>query len=156
MEQELRAGASLFPEYYERSLGLPKGRDGDCPSLVLAYLGDGLYDLFVRDYVIFHYPGNIRRMNEKKKRLVCASAQSEIMGYLIGRKGLTEREMAVYRRARNHRSESRSKNSTILDYRRATGFEALLGDLYLRREGERLMELVSLGIRHLEGELHEG
>ena len=59
---------------------------------------------------------------------------------------------AVYRRGRNAKSVSPAKNQSITDYRRATGFEALLGFLYLRKEYERLMELVKIGLEHLKEE----
>lgn len=63
---------------------------------------------------------------------------------------LTEEEHAVYRRGRNTRSVSPAKNQSITDYRRATGFEALIGHLYLKREYDRLMELVKIGLDSLE------
>ncbi|NWO21322.1 RNAase [Oribacterium sp. oral taxon 102] len=117
--------------------------------LALAYLGDCLYDLAAREYVLCHFPGNVNRMNTEKKKLVCAAAQAEIMGYLIGQGLLSTEELSVYRRGRNHKSESHSKNSSIQDYRRATGFEALIGYLYLREDFGRMLELVSRGMRHL-------
>lgn len=117
--------------------------------LALAYLGDCLYDLAVREYVIQHYPGNINRMNKQKTMLVCAHAQSEIMGYFLGNNMLTEEEQNLYRRARNQKSETHSKNSSILEYHRATGFEALIGWLYIRKEYARMIELIGIGTRHL-------
>ncbi len=117
--------------------------------LVLAYIGDCVYDLAAREYVMQHFPGNINRMNQKKTTLVCAHAQSEIMGYLIARDFFTDEEMSLYRRGRNQKSETHSKNSSIQEYRRATGFEALVGYLYLKEDYERMTMLISEGIRHL-------
>ncbi len=139
---------SLFQEYQER-LGITKRDIGSTSLLAMAYLGDCVYDLFCRDFVIFHAPGNVNRMNRLKTQLVCAHAQSEIMGWLIGEEALTEEELSVYRRGRNQKSETHSKNSSIQEYRRATGFEAMLGYLYMKGDMRRMGELISLGIQHI-------
>ena len=139
---------SIFQEYQDR-LGISK-RDVNTTSLLaMAYLGDCVYDLFARDFVLAHAPGNVNRMNRLKTQLVCAHAQSEIMGWLIGEAALTEEELGVYRRGRNQKSETHSKNSSIQEYRRATGFEALLGYLYIKGDMNRMGELISRGIYHI-------
>ena len=69
---------------------------------------------------------------------------------------LTEEEHAVYRRGRNTRSVSAAKNQSITDYRRATGFEALVGYLYLKKEYKLLVELVTIGLESMEKELENG
>ena len=79
---------------------------------------------------------------------VQASAQSKMMRVM--QEHLTEQEHAVYKRGRNAKSVSPAKNQSVTDYRRATGFEALLGYLYLNKEYERLLELVKLGLESLE------
>lgn len=146
MEQSLN---SDFLKSYRESFDLSLLDLMQTSPMALAYIGDCIYDLVAREYVLCHFPGNINRMNQEKKKLVCASAQAEIMGYLIGKELLTEEELSVYRRGRNHKSESHSKNSSIQDYRRATGFEALLGYLYFKEDFERLLELMSVGVKHL-------
>ncbi len=139
---------SIFEEYQDR-LGISK-RDVNTTSLLaMAYLGDCVYDLFARDFVLAHAPGNVNRMNRLKTQLVCAHAQSEIMGWLIGEAALTDEELGVYRRGRNQKSETHSKNSSIQEYRRATGFEALLGYLYIKGDMNRMGELISRGIYHI-------
>ena len=75
---------------------------------------------------------------------------SKIMGYLIGQGVLTDEEMSVYRRGRNQKSATHSKNSSIQEYRRATGFEALIGYLYLTEQYERMIDLEARGIAHLQ------
>ncbi len=65
---------------------------------------------------------------------------------------LTKEEHAIYRRGRNAKSVSPAKNQSITDYRRATGFEALIGFLYLRKEYDRLMELIKIGLKNLKDE----
>ncbi|MGP1588626.1 MAG: Mini-ribonuclease 3 [Oribacterium sp.] len=146
MEQSLN---SDFLKRYRECFDLHTPELQQTSPLALAYLGDCLYDLAAREYVLCHFPGNVNRMNTEKKKLVCAAAQAEIMGYLIGQGLLSTEELSVYRRGRNHKSESHSKNSSIQDYRRATGFEALIGYLYLREDFGRMLELVSRGMRHL-------
>ena len=92
----------------------------------------------------------VHKLHEQTSRYVQASAQSKMMRAM--QPCLTEEEHAVYRRGRNAKSVSPAKNQSITDYRRATGFEALLGFLYLRKEYERLMELVKIGLEHLKEE----
>lgn len=118
--------------------------------LILAYIGDCLYDLAVREYVVSNFPGVVNAVNQKKTTFVCAHAQSEIMGFLIGQGVLTDEEMSVYRRGRNQKSATHSKNSSIQEYRRATGFEALIGYLYLTEQYERMIDLEARGITHLQ------
>lgn len=112
-------------------------------------MGDSIYDFFIRDRLIRDFSGSLNKINSKKKDLVCAKAQSDIMGFYLEKKLLTEEELSVYRRARNHKSQSRSKNSDIGDYRRATGFEAVLGYLHYQNEGERLQKLMEAGLSFL-------
>ena len=119
------------------------------PPLSLAYVGDSIYDFFVRDYLIRVFSGSLNKINGKKKELVCAKAQSSVMAFFLDKKILTEEEFSVYRRARNHKSQSHSKNSAIQDYRRATGFEAVLGFLHYRGEKERLQFLMEEGLAFL-------
>ncbi len=137
-----------FLEKYRSSFDLHPLDPMQSP-LALAYIGDCIYDLAAREYVLCHFPGNVNRMNAEKKKLVCAAAQAEIMGYFIGQDMLSDEEMSIYRRGRNQKSESHSKNSSIVDYRRATGFEALIGYLYAKEEFDRMLELMSKGMQHL-------
>ena len=80
--------------------------------------------------------------------MVQASAQSEMMRVIQG--VLTEEEHAVYRRGRNAKSVSPARNQSLTDYRRATGFEALMGWLYLKSDWKRIIDLVKIGLTHLE------
>ena len=90
----------------------------------------------------------VHKLHEETSRYVQASAQSFMMRAM--QEHLTEEEHANYRRGRNSRTVSPAKNQSITDYRRATGFEALIGYLYLKREYERLAELVTLGLESME------
>ncbi len=139
-----------FFELYKEKLNLKAVDVQTTSPLILAYIGDCVYDLAVREYVVAHYPGSVNYINRKKTEFVCAHAQSEIMGYMIGNDILTDEEMDIYRRGRNQKSVTHSKNSSIQEYRRATGFEALVGYLYVTGQYERLIEFESMGINHLQ------
>lgn len=115
--------------------------------LVLAYIGDCIYDLIIKSMVISGGNKQVHRLHEETSSYVQASAQSLMMRTM--QQSLTEEEHAIYRRGRNTKSVSPAKNQTITDYRRATGFEALLGYLYLKKRYERLLELVKIGLDSL-------
>lgn len=116
--------------------------------LTLAYIGDSFYDLIIKSLVINRGNKQVKKLHSETSRLVQASAQSEMMRVL--QPLLTEEEHGVYRRGRNAKSVSPAKNQSLTDYRRATGFEALMGWLYLRNEEVRAMDLVKIGLEHLE------
>src|SRR5699024_3801972 len=90
----------------------------------------------------------VNKLHQRASRLVKASAQSQMIQTLTPH--LTEEELSVFRRGRNAKSFTMAKNATMSDYRRATGFEALMGYLYLTEQWERILELVKLGLQ--EGE----
>jgi|GEM_PF-232033 len=153
---ERQAECAMTEKLLQNTLSMEKqGASDEAPNLsplALAYVGDSIYDFRVRDYLCRRYQENLNRVNSRKTKLVCAKAQSDLMGYLIEEKLLTEEEFSVYRRARNHKSQSHSKNSSITDYRRATGFEAFLGYLYYAGKISRLISLVEKGLEHLLAE----
>ena len=112
-------------------------------SLVLAYIGDSLYDVYVRSRLIAERDGlNAHKLHVASIRFVCAHAQSMSMSAI--EKELTEKELAAYKRGRNTKSYTVPKNADVVEYRRATGFEALLGWLYVNGRSERMEELLKL------------
>ena len=115
--------------------------------LTLAYIGDSIYDLIIKTKVISEGNKQVKKLHQETSSMVQASAQSEMMRVL--QPLLTEEEHAVYRRGRNAKSVSPAKNQSLTDYRRATGFEALMGWLYLKREWKRMADLVKIGLDHL-------
>ena len=139
-----------FNDYIQDALQLNETDVRSYSPLVLAYIGDCVYDLIIKSMVISDGNKQVHKLHEQTSRYVQASAQSKMMRAI--QPCLTEEEHAVYRRGRNAKSVSPAKNQSITDYRRATGFEALLGFLYLRKEYERLMELVKIGLEHLKEE----
>ena len=118
--------------------------------LVLAYLGDAVYELVIRTRVVNRGNTQVNKMHRMTAGLVKAEAQAKM--YMLLEEELTEEEQAVYRRGRNAKSATMAKHATMRDYRMATGFEALMGWLYLNGRLERLTELVILGLKKM-GEL---
>ena len=112
--------------------------------LTLAYIGDAIYELVIRTILGEKVNTQVNKLNQRANRLVKASAQSEMIEKL--KPHLTEEEMAVFKRGRNAKSYTMAKNATMSDYRRATGFEALMGYLYLTEQWERMLELIKLGM----------
>lgn len=112
--------------------------------LTLAYIGDGIYELIVRSVMVARTNTRAGLLHRQTSQLVKAEAQSKMMDILLPE--LNPEEESVYRRGRNAKSSTMAKNASIGDYRRATGFEALMGYLYLSDQTERLLELVKLAM----------
>ena len=118
--------------------------------LVLAYIGDAVYELLIRTKVINHGSMQVNKMHKKSASLVKAETQANIIKAI--QEDLTEEELAVYKRGRNAKSATTAKHATMIDYRMATGFEALVGYLYLHARHDRLLELIQDGLEKI-GEL---
>ena len=116
--------------------------------LTLAYIGDAVYDLIIRTVVVQQGNKAANLLHRSTVKYVNAKAQAEIIEAL--QEILTEEELAVYRRGRNAKSHTAAKNASIEDYRKATGMEALLGYLYLSDRFERILELITLGLKKAE------
>lgn len=111
-------------------------------SLELAYLGDTVYDLYVRERLV-RRGGKVQKLHKSATTFVCAHAQSEAM--LRIQDMLTEAEADVARRARNAR-QNPPRNANPAEYHRATALEALIGYLYLTKQQERLAQLLSAAL----------
>lgn len=116
--------------------------------LTLAYIGDAIYELVIRTILVEKGNTQVNKLHQRASKLVKASAQSEIIEKL--KPYLTEEEMGIFKRGRNAKSFTMAKNASMSDYRRATGFEALMGHLYLTEKWDRMLELIKIGIT--EGE----
>ena len=112
--------------------------------LTLAYIGDGVYELIIRTILVKKGNCPVNRLHKKASSLVKAGAQSAIMEVI--EEELTPEELSVYRRGRNAHSPTMAKHATMADYRRATGFEALMGYVYLKEDYTRMLTLVRMGI----------
>lgn len=105
--------------------------------LVLAFAGDAIYEVMVREYLINNNREMlVHKLHKEAVSFVKAHAQSEFMKQL--KDELTEEEFAIYKRGRNAKSGTVPKNADVQEYREATGFEAVFGFLYLTGQNERL------------------
>ena len=129
---------AILKEKYIPSLTAAEA--GSYSPLVLAFVGDSFYEQAIRTMFVLHGNARPNDLNRRKNRLVSAEAQSAMTEVLLPL--LTEEEEKIYRRGRNARSYTSAKNASITDYRRATGFEALIGYLYLTGRTERAYELI--------------
>lgn len=109
------------------------------PSLNLAFIGDSVYEILVREYLCRINAGKVGVMNKIKVEMVCCKAQAEAAKLILPL--LSEEEEGVYRRGRNVAVNSASKSSSLADYHAATGLEALFGYLYLSGRTDRVREL---------------
>lgn len=121
--------------------------------LTLAYIGDAIYELVIRTILVEKGNTQVNKLHNRASRLVKASAQSAMIEKL--KPHLTEEETAVFKRGRNAKSYTMAKNASMSDYRRATGFEALMGYLYLTEQWERMLELIKTGMEEGEADGRE-
>ena len=110
--------------------------------LALAYLGDAYYELLVRSHLLELGNMPTSELNKRAKEYVTAVKQSGMVDMLLPH--LNETELAAYKRGRNAKTGAPAKNASMIDYRVASGFEALLGYLYLTGKYERLLEILKL------------
>ena len=132
MEESIRAAFDLK----ERD---PKGYN----PLTLAYVGDSVYELVIRTKIVETAPRSLKSMNAEDASLARAVTQAAMLEAL--EQSLTDEEAEIARRGRNASPESRAKHASMQEYRMATGFEALIGYLYLKGDTDRLLELIRQG-----------
>ena len=135
----MEIGLDLFGKIAEE-LKLEKAEASTYSPLVLAYVGDAVYELFIRTKVVSAGNVQVNKMHKKSADLVKAETQAKIVRALMEK--LTPEELSVYKRGRNAKSYTSAKNASISDYRTATGFEALIGFLYLDGQTDRLCEII--------------
>lgn len=115
--------------------------------LTLAYIGDAAYELVIRSIVVKTANCQPQKLHQKVTSKVSAKAQAQMIAALLPM--LTEEEEAVYRRGRNSKPYTKAKNASMQEYLEATGFEALMGYLYLYGNYERMNELIEAGLKVL-------
>lgn len=126
----------------------PKQKEQYSP-LTLAYIGDCVYELIIRTKLVCAANASVDRLNRMGSAWAKAGTQSAMIEAVMDM--LTEDEVAAYKRGRNAHTSNRAKNATAGDYRRATGFESLIGYLYIQREFDRIMEIVKAGFEAVGG-----
>lgn len=114
----------------------------------LAFIGDAVFELLSRSYVLEHGSKQPDRLHKHNTAIVNAAAQSAMLGAIEDK--LSEEELGIYKRGRNASTATSARHQTIGDYRRATGLEALFGYLYLTEQKDRAKELFMLGLESLE------
>lgn len=114
---------------------------------VLAFVGDSVYTLFIRTMLCEKFDVKSGKLHTLANEYVKAGGQSDALENII--ELLTEDELAIFKRARNYKTHSVAKNANVIDYKRATGFEALIGYLYLIGNYKRLNQMLNLCV---EGE----
>ncbi len=112
--------------------------------LTLAYIGDAVYEMVIRTIIVERANKAANELHKKSVKYVQAGTQAAMIMAL--QDILTEDELAVFKRGRNAKSNTSAKNASITDYRKATGFEALIGFLYLMDDMDRVLYLVKEGI----------
>ena len=137
-----------------RALRYPVEDPRQIPALNLAYVGDTVYDLYVRAYLIHTHPETVHALHLLSAKMVCAQGQARAFFALEGE--LTQEELSVYRRGRNTHSGTVPKNANVADYRVATGLETLLGHLWVLGREERIDQLMAVAIRVNEETGKEG
>ncbi len=110
-------------------------------ALALAYIGDSIYDIMSREYVMKNHLGKINDLHRTVSTLVSARAQASFMKNILENNILTDIEESIYIRGKNQKNNSKAKNASIMEYKLATGLEAVFGYLYLEKNFERLEEM---------------
>ena len=111
-------------------------------GLALAYVGDAIYEIYIRDYLIEQGATKPNKLHKAATNYFSAKAQAYLIKEMLEEKLMTPEEETFYRRGRNSKSHTSAKNADVTTYRIATGFEALMGYLHLTKQTERLEELI--------------
>ncbi len=145
MSKDNKSNIPFLDEYICDRFGKEKISDPkQVSSLVLAYIGDSVYEIIIRTLLLNDSCDKVQNYHKKCISYVNCAKQREFALKLM--EFLTEEELGVFKRGRNAKSHTMPKNATPSDYRNATGFEALIGYLYLKDDMERITELLKMVI----------
>lgn len=111
--------------------------------LALAYLGDSIYEFYIRKYLINEGIEKVNELQKESIKFVSANNQSKYLNNLIENNLLTDKEIDIVYRARNHKCNHKPKNTDIITYKNSTGLEALMGYLYLEDNIKRIEEIIN-------------
>lgn len=147
MESDGRENEPLNAETITERLlgGLDKNKDpGLVSPLLLAFIGDSVYDICIRTALVKKGNRQVQKVHAEATGFVSARAQSEALERL--KKVFTGEELNVFKRGRNAKFHTKAKNASTVEYKAATGFEAVFGYLFLKGDTERIMELASVAV----------
>ena len=111
--------------------------------ITLAYLGDAVYEVFIRNYLINKGIAKVEELQKEAIKYVSAKAQARILNYLINNNYLSNEEIEIVKRGRNYKRDTHPKNTDIFTYKMSTGFESLIGYLYLDNQNKRINEIMN-------------
>lgn len=114
----------------------------------LAFIGDAVYNVYIRTYLASKSNIQTGILHKQSIKYVSAKAQSKVIDHILEK--LSEDEINIYKRGRNTNITTVSKNVDIVEYKKATGFEALIGELYIQKKIDRLEELINMSIKIVE------
>ncbi|MCD8223243.1 MAG: ribonuclease III [Clostridiales bacterium] len=146
----METGLIGAPEELAEALKLSPIDADQFSPLSLAWMGDAVYELLIRTKLLNHGSKQVNKLQKRSSSLVRAGAQAALLHQI--EEELTEQERAIYRRGRNAKSATIARHATVGEYRTATGFEALVGWLYLTNQTPRLLALIRDGLEKM-GEL---
>ena len=118
-------------------------------SLTLAYIGDAVYELYIRNYLINKGIIKINDLQKEAIKYVSAKSQNIFIQKMIENNFLTDEEINIYKTARNHKQNHKPKNTDIITYKNATGLEAIIGYLYINNKNDRICDIME----YIEGVL---
>ncbi len=139
---------NMINSYIKEQFGIADVDIRTYSPLTLAYIGDGIFDIVIRSVVVARGNSRANDLHKRTSEIVKAHTQALMIEALEGE--LTEEEADIYRRGRNAKSGTMAKNASMSDYRKATGFEALMGYLYLKDDFERIVFLTKRAMELLE------
>lgn len=111
--------------------------------VTLAYLGDSVYEVYIREHLINKGIAKVDELQKEAIKYVSAKSQSKLLNYLIDNNYLNDVELDIVKRGRNYKRETHPKNTDIITYKMSTGFEAMIGYLYLSNKIERIEEIIN-------------
>lgn len=139
--------AADLNEYLNSKFGIESQDIRTYSPLTLAYIGDAIFDVIIRSILVNKGNTAVNNLHRKASSIVKAKTQSDMVKAIMDE--LTEEEQDYYRRGRNSKPHTKAKNASTIEYLDATGFEAVMGFLYLTDNMDRACELVKLGIEKL-------
>lgn len=122
-------------------------------GIALAYIGDAIYEVFVREYLLDKGLTKPAMLKKNATKFVSAKAQAKIISAMDEVDFLTEYELTYFKRGRNAHSKTTAKNTDVVTYRISTGFEAVVGILHLTQQKERLQEFWDFSLKTIEADL---